>query len=204
MHGRTGSPRLGPGDTLRVAVPLNHVSGITCCVVAALVTCARTVLLPTFEAAAAADLFHTAQLTIWVGVPTMHTLLLNQPRFSTVDTAGPLRRRKLPPPPVRRQPRSAPSVATCHADTTVHRALRTRHLPHQPAPSTPSGETSVAIDLSDTNVFVAGGTSGINLGIVEGFAAAGTRVAVMSRSQENSMFGLAELDLLRRRILLPI
>jgi NAD(P)-dependent dehydrogenase (short-subunit alcohol dehydrogenase family) len=33
-------------------------------------------------------------------------------------------------------------------------------------------------------VFVAGGTSGINLGIAEGFAAAGARVAVMSRSQD--------------------
>lgn len=33
-------------------------------------------------------------------------------------------------------------------------------------------------------VFVSGGTSGINLGIAEGFAKAGARVAVMSRSQE--------------------
>jgi len=33
-------------------------------------------------------------------------------------------------------------------------------------------------------VFVAGGTSGINLGIAEGFAIAGARVAVMSRSQD--------------------
>ncbi|WP_063130880.1 class I adenylate-forming enzyme family protein [Nocardia fusca] len=85
---QAGHMRLGPGDTLPVAVPLNHVSGITCCVLAALVTCARTVLLPTFEAAAAADLFHTTDLTIWVGVPTMHTLLLNQSRFTTVDTAA--------------------------------------------------------------------------------------------------------------------
>ena len=33
------------------------------------------------------------------------------------------------------------------------------------------------------NVFVAGGTSGINLGIAEAFAAAGANVAVMSRAQ---------------------
>lgn len=40
------------------------------------------------------------------------------------------------------------------------------------------------IDLSGRTVFVAGGTSGINLGIAEDFARAGARVAVMSRSQE--------------------
>ena len=42
----------------------------------------------------------------------------------------------------------------------------------------------VTVDFSDTTVFVAGGTSGINLGIAEAFAAAGARVAVMSRSAE--------------------
>ena len=42
----------------------------------------------------------------------------------------------------------------------------------------------VAVDFSGTTVFVAGGTSGINLGIAEGFAAAGARVAVMSRSPQ--------------------
>jgi NAD(P)-dependent dehydrogenase (short-subunit alcohol dehydrogenase family) len=42
----------------------------------------------------------------------------------------------------------------------------------------------VTLDFSGTTVFVAGGTSGINLGIAEGFAAAGARVAVMSRSKE--------------------
>jgi NAD(P)-dependent dehydrogenase (short-subunit alcohol dehydrogenase family) len=42
----------------------------------------------------------------------------------------------------------------------------------------------VTVDFSETTVFVAGGTSGINLGIAEGFAAAGARVAVMSRSKD--------------------
>jgi NAD(P)-dependent dehydrogenase (short-subunit alcohol dehydrogenase family) len=42
----------------------------------------------------------------------------------------------------------------------------------------------VSVDFSGSTVFVAGGTSGINLGIAEGFAAAGARVAVMSRSTE--------------------
>lgn len=40
------------------------------------------------------------------------------------------------------------------------------------------------IDFSNKTVIVAGGTSGINLGIAEGFARAGARLAVLSRSQE--------------------
>jgi len=41
-----------------------------------------------------------------------------------------------------------------------------------------------ALDFTGKTVFVAGGTSGINLGIAKGFARAGARVAVMSRSQD--------------------
>ena len=41
-----------------------------------------------------------------------------------------------------------------------------------------------AFDFSGRTVFVAGGTSGINLGIAEAFAQAGARLAVVSRSQE--------------------
>lgn len=41
-----------------------------------------------------------------------------------------------------------------------------------------------AFDFTDRTVFVAGGTSGINLGIAEAFAEAGARLAVISRSQE--------------------
>ncbi|HEY3263023.1 MAG TPA: SDR family NAD(P)-dependent oxidoreductase [Pseudonocardiaceae bacterium] len=40
------------------------------------------------------------------------------------------------------------------------------------------------LDFTDKTVFVAGGTSGINRSIAEGFARAGARVAVMSRSQD--------------------
>jgi NAD(P)-dependent dehydrogenase (short-subunit alcohol dehydrogenase family) len=41
-----------------------------------------------------------------------------------------------------------------------------------------------ASDFAGRTVFVAGGTSGINLGIAEAFAAAGARLAVVGRSQE--------------------
>jgi NAD(P)-dependent dehydrogenase (short-subunit alcohol dehydrogenase family) len=42
----------------------------------------------------------------------------------------------------------------------------------------------MAFDFRNHTVFVAGGTSGINLGIAEAFADAGAKVAVMSRSQD--------------------
>jgi NAD(P)-dependent dehydrogenase (short-subunit alcohol dehydrogenase family) len=40
------------------------------------------------------------------------------------------------------------------------------------------------LDFTDKTVFVMGGTSGINLGIADAFAASGARVAVASRSQD--------------------
>ncbi|MGI2261460.1 SDR family oxidoreductase [Shewanella sp. GXUN23E] len=48
-------------------------------------------------------------------------------------------------------------------------------------------------DFQDTQVFVVGGTSGINLGIALAFAAAGARVAVASRSQDKVAAALAQL-----------
>lgn len=41
-----------------------------------------------------------------------------------------------------------------------------------------------AFDFTNRTVFIAGGTSGINLGIAEAFAEAGARLAVISRSQK--------------------
>jgi NAD(P)-dependent dehydrogenase (short-subunit alcohol dehydrogenase family) len=43
---------------------------------------------------------------------------------------------------------------------------------------------NVTVDFGGVHAFVAGGTSGINLGIAKGFATAGARVSVMSRSRE--------------------
>jgi NAD(P)-dependent dehydrogenase (short-subunit alcohol dehydrogenase family) len=48
-------------------------------------------------------------------------------------------------------------------------------------------------DFSGKTVFVAGGTSGINLGIAEAFAAAGAKIAVIGRSQQRLDQALAKL-----------
>ena len=49
-------------------------------------------------------------------------------------------------------------------------------------------------DFNGSNVFVFGGTSGINLGIARCFASAGASVAVASRSQEKVDAAVAELE----------
>lgn len=55
-----------------------------------------------------------------------------------------------------------------------------------------------SIDFSDQHVFVAGGTSGINLGIAEGFACAGARLSVLSRSQDKVDAAVEKLSALVR------
>jgi NAD(P)-dependent dehydrogenase (short-subunit alcohol dehydrogenase family) len=52
---------------------------------------------------------------------------------------------------------------------------------------------TATFDFKDSNVFVFGGTSGINLGIARCFAAAGATVAVASRSREKVDAAVAEL-----------
>ena len=50
------------------------------------------------------------------------------------------------------------------------------------------------INFQDKNVFVMGGTSGINLGIADAFAESGARVAVASRSREKVDAAVAQLQ----------
>jgi NAD(P)-dependent dehydrogenase (short-subunit alcohol dehydrogenase family) len=50
------------------------------------------------------------------------------------------------------------------------------------------------MDYSNKTVFIAGGTSGINLGIAEAFVRAGAKVAVLSRRQEKVDAAVAQLQ----------
>ena len=52
----------------------------------------------------------------------------------------------------------------------------------------------MAFDYSGKTVFVAGGTSGINLGIANGFAAAGANLYVISRSEDKVAGAVGELQ----------
>ncbi|MEL6510893.1 MAG: SDR family oxidoreductase [Pseudomonadota bacterium] len=52
---------------------------------------------------------------------------------------------------------------------------------------------TASFDFSGKNVFVVGGTSGINLGIAKSFAAAGARMGVASRKQDKVDAAVAQL-----------
>jgi NAD(P)-dependent dehydrogenase (short-subunit alcohol dehydrogenase family) len=54
---------------------------------------------------------------------------------------------------------------------------------------------SLDLDFTNKSVFVAGGSSGINLGIAEAFAKAGAKVAICSRSPERVAAAVAQLRL---------
>lgn len=55
---------------------------------------------------------------------------------------------------------------------------------------------TISFDFTGRNVFIFGGTSGINLGIAKAFARAGANVSVASRSQEKVDAAVAELQAL--------
>ncbi len=55
-------------------------------------------------------------------------------------------------------------------------------------------------EFQGKNVFVAGGSSGINLGIAKAFAAAGANVAIASRSQERVDGAVAELKAISAKL----
>jgi NAD(P)-dependent dehydrogenase (short-subunit alcohol dehydrogenase family) len=56
-------------------------------------------------------------------------------------------------------------------------------------------------DYSGKTVFVAGGTSGINLGIAQSFARAGARLAVLSRKQDKVDSAISELKKLTKTVI---
>ncbi len=56
--------------------------------------------------------------------------------------------------------------------------------------------TTVPFDFSGRHVFVAGGSSGINFGIAQGFARAGARVSLISRSADKVAAAVAQLQAL--------
>ena len=74
-----------PGDLIHLALPLNHVGGITCGVLTCLVAGATIELVPVFKADIVLKGFARNPPTVVSGVPTMMTLLLSHPDIGEVD-----------------------------------------------------------------------------------------------------------------------
>ena len=75
----------GPGDLIQLALPLNHVGGITCGVLTWLIGGGTIELVPVFKADPVMRMIARHPPTHLSGVPTMLTLLLAHPDIDTVD-----------------------------------------------------------------------------------------------------------------------
>lgn len=77
--------RTVPGDHLQLALPLNHVGGITCGVLNFLLGGGTLELVPVFKAELVLEMMRRHPPTLFSGVPTMATLLLSHPASAGVD-----------------------------------------------------------------------------------------------------------------------
>ena len=80
--------RIVPEDHLKVAMPFNHVGGITCCILTMLLGGASSELVPAFKAETVLQMMAARPPTVIVGVPTMLTLLLMHREKVEVDLSG--------------------------------------------------------------------------------------------------------------------
>ncbi len=76
--------RITERDSIQVALPLNHVGGITCGILTMLVGKAVIELVPIFNSNQMIEMFKTHPPTVIAGVPTMHTLLLMNDEMRSV------------------------------------------------------------------------------------------------------------------------
>lgn len=83
-----GHLKVVPGDHLKVAMPLNHVGGITCCILTMLLGGASSELVPAFKAETVLQMMAARPPTVIVGVPTMLTLLLMHREKVPVDLSS--------------------------------------------------------------------------------------------------------------------
>jgi fatty-acyl-CoA synthase len=77
--------RISPKDLLPLALPFNHVGGISCGILTALLGGATCVLIPMFNPDEIIRLSRKYPPTVWVGVPTMHALLLMNEDIELLD-----------------------------------------------------------------------------------------------------------------------
>ncbi|MFH1138430.1 MAG: AMP-binding protein [Pseudomonadota bacterium] len=79
--------KITPDDLVQLALPLNHVGGITCGALTMLVGRATTELIPMFDPNLIIRQAGVNPPTLITGVPTMHTLLLMSENISKLNTA---------------------------------------------------------------------------------------------------------------------
>src|SRR4051794_10318031 len=78
----------GPEGVLLGALPLFHSFGQTCCMNAAIRGGACLVLLARFDPGDALRIIQDEGVTVFAGVPTMYTAMLNHPERDAFDTSG--------------------------------------------------------------------------------------------------------------------
>jgi long-chain acyl-CoA synthetase len=77
-----------PGDVLMGCLPLFHSFGLTCGLNASVIGGACLSLLPRFDPAAVLEMIGGQQVTIFEGVPTMYSAMLNHPARGAADTSS--------------------------------------------------------------------------------------------------------------------
>lgn len=78
--------RVGPEDVMPLALPFNHVGGITCGALTALLGRSTCLLIPMFSPDDVIAQIRAFGATVMAGVPTMHALLLMNERIGELDT----------------------------------------------------------------------------------------------------------------------
>jgi len=78
--------KVGPDDYMNLALPFNHVGGITCGILTMLLGQATCELTPMFDPNLIIQQAEKNPPTIVAGVPTMHTLLLMNPSIGNFNT----------------------------------------------------------------------------------------------------------------------
>jgi len=80
--------QLGPDDVIVGCLPFFHAFGQTCCLNAAVASGSTVTLIPRFDARATLAAIADERATVFAGVPTMYSTLLEQARHDTVHTSS--------------------------------------------------------------------------------------------------------------------
>jgi long-chain acyl-CoA synthetase len=80
--------KAGPDDVVMGCLPLFHVFGLTCGLLATICSGSCLTLLPRFDPAKALEIIGRDKVTIFEGVPTMYAAMLHQPGSADADVSS--------------------------------------------------------------------------------------------------------------------